>query len=199
MKFDTCTDESLLLMARSQNADAYCELTKRYFNKKKLLCSQASAALSCMFDQWDLNHAFYLAFNASIKSFSLGEGTFHSYLVRCLRNSLIREAEKLRLFKNVPTVSLDFQTSSDGEETLHDVIQDTDEEDPRMYVNYLEEVKSFSKMKENIDDEILQVARLKIDGCKYTEIAEILAITPKRASRDYEKYEELVKGIVFGK
>ncbi len=199
MNFETSSDESLLLMARSQNAEAYCALTKRYFDKKRLLCSQASAALSSKFDQWDLNHAFYLAFNASIKSYSLGEGSFHSYLVRCLKNALIREAEKLHLFKNVPTVSLDFVSSESSESTLHDVIQDTGEEDPRMYVNYLEEVQRFAKCKEGIDDEVLQVARLKIDGCKYTEIAKILSISPKRASRDYEKYEELVKEIVFGK
>ncbi len=199
MNFESTSDESLLLMARSQNADAYCTLTKRYFDKKKLLCNQASAALSCMFDQWDLNHAFYLAFNSTIKSYSLGEGSFHSYFVRCLKNALIREAEKLHLFKNVPTVSLDFVSSDSNESTLHDVIQDTGEEDPRMYVNYLEEAQKFSRLKEKIDDEVLQVARLKIDGCKFTEIAKILSISPKRASRDYEKYEELVKSIVFGK
>ncbi len=199
MNFESSSDESLLLMARSQNADAYCTLTKRYFDKKRLLCNQASAALSCMFNQWDLNHAFYLAFNSSIKSYSLGEGTFHSYFVRCLKNALIREAEKLHLFKNVPTVSLDFSSSESDGATLHDVIQDTGEEDPRMYVTYLEEVQRFAKCKGQIDDEILQVARLKIDGCKYTEIANILSISPKRASRDYEKYEELVKNIVFGK
>lgn len=199
MNFDSCSDESLLLMARSQNAEAYCILTKRYFDKKKLLCSQASAALASKFDTWDLNHAFYLAFNATIKSFQLGEGTFHSYLVRCLKNALIREAEKLHLFKNVPTVSLDFSTSESEESTLHDVIPNTGEEDPRMYVTYLEEIKKFAKLKDEIDDEILQVARLKIDGCKFTEISEILSIPAKRASRDYQKYEELVKNIVFGK
>ncbi len=197
MNYENCSDESLLLMSRSQNADAYYTLTKRYFDKRKLICNQASSALARMFDAWDLNHAFYQAFNASVKSYSLGDGgSFHSYLVAALKNGMIREAEKLHLFRNVKTVSLDYEVSEGA--TLHDVIPASGEEDPRMFVNYLEEAKKFCSAKEEIEDEVLQVARLKIDGCKYTEIAEILSITPKKASRDYEKYEDLVKGIVFG-
>lgn len=198
MNYENCSDENLLLMSRSQNADAFYTLTKRYFDKRRLVCNQASAALSRMFDAWDLNHTFYQAFNSCVKSFSLGEGSnFHSYLVRTLKNALIREAEKLHLFRNVKTVSLDYEVN-DGA-TLHDVIPASGEMDPRMYVNYLEEAQKFGKLQENMEDEVLQVARLKIDGCKYTEIAKILNISPKRASRDYQKYEELVKKIIIGK
>lgn len=195
MNYQICSDENLLLMARSQNADAFYTLTKRYFDMKTAICHQASYALSQMFDAWDLNHAFYTTFNACVKSFTLGEGNFHSYMVRSLKNTLIRNAEKLRLFKRVPTISLDYQTASGY---LHDVVPDSGEEDPRMYVNYLEEANKYGKLKEDVPDEVLQVARLKIDGCKFKEIGEILGITAKRASRDYKEYERLVDGIVFG-
>ena len=197
MNYETCSDETLLLMSRSQNADAFYTLTKRYFDRRKNLCNQASAALAAMFDAWDLNHAFFLAFNSSLKSYSLGEGSFHAYLVRSLKNALIREAEKLHLFKNVKTLSLDREMGSDGM-TLHDVIPANGEIDPKMYVTYLEEALRFGKVQDGLEEEVLQVARLKIDGCKFTEIGKILSISPKRASRDYDKYKELVKGIVFG-
>lgn len=196
MNYQLCSDENLLLMARSQNVDAFYALTKRYFDQRKTLCYKASSALSKMFDAWDLNHVFYISFNSCVKCFSLGEGNFHSYLIKCLKNSLIREAEKLHLFRNVPTISLDFQTASG---TLHDVVPDSGEEDPRMYVNYLEEARRYGKLKEEITDEVLQVARLKIDGCKYKEIGEILSITPKKASKYYKEYEKAVNSIVFGK
>ena len=75
MNYETCSDETLLLMSRSQNADAFYTLTKRYFDRRKNLCNQASAALAAMFDAWDLNHAFFLAFNSSLKSYSLSGKT----------------------------------------------------------------------------------------------------------------------------
>lgn len=68
MNYETCSDETLLLMSRSQNADAFYTLTKRYFDRRKNLCNQASSALAAMFDAWDLNHAFFLAFNSSLKA-----------------------------------------------------------------------------------------------------------------------------------
>lgn len=196
MNYELCSDENLLLMARSQNADAFYALTKRYFDKRQSLCHKASSALSKMFDAWDLNHVFYISFNSAVKCFTLGEGSFHSYLIKCLKNCLIREAEKLHLFKHVPTISLDYQTSSGY---LHDVIPASGEEDPRMYVNYLDEARRYGSLKEEITDEVLQVARLKIDGCKFKEIGEILSITPKKASRYYQQYEKAVNNIVFGR
>lgn len=195
MNYEICSDENLLLMSRSQNADAYYALTKRYFDKRVYLCHLASVALSKMFNSWDLNHTFYQTFNACVKSFSLGDGNFRSYLVKSLKYSLIREAEKLRLFKTPPTVSLDYETAGGH---LHDVVPASGEADPRMYVTYLEEANRFGKLKEDIEDEVLQVARLKIDGLKFVEIAKILSITPKKASKDYKIYEKLVNGIVFG-
>ena len=168
-------------MARSQNPDAFYALTKRYFDMRHTLYQQASAPLAKMFDAWDLNHAFFTAFNSSIRSFELGQGSFHAYMVKALRNAMIRDAEKLHLFKGPKTISLD-EENEHG--TLHDV-------------NYLEEARAYGKAKETLSEEVLQVARLRLDGCKFKEIAEILSISPRRASHDFKLYEEAVSKIVI--
>lgn len=193
MLFNRCNDENLLLMARSQNPDAFYALTKRYFDMRHTLYQQASAPLAKMFDAWDLNHAFFTAFNSSIRSFELGQGSFHAYMVKALRNAMIRDAEKLHLFKGPKTISLD-EENEHG--TLHDVVP-AKGEDPRMYVNYLEEARAYGKAKGTLSEEVLQVARLRLDGCKFKEIAEILSISPRRASRDFKLYEEAVSKIVI--
>ena len=195
MNYDSCSDESLILLSRSQNADAFYALTKRYFVIRIPLCRIASAALASYFDAWDLNHVFYVTFNDCLNDFKFGSGSFKSYLIRSLRHALIREAKKLHLFDHVPTVSLDYEPN--GQDTLHDVIGSSGD-DPRCYLDYFEEAERLGLLKEKLNPDVLKVARLRLDGMTFSQIAELLSIHSKKAQRLYAIFKEAATSIVVG-
>ena len=195
MNYDACSDESLILLTRSQNADAFYILTKRYFQVRVLLCRLASAALASYFDPWDLNHVFYVTFNDCLNDFKFGSGSFKSYLIRSLRHAMIREAKKLHLFDHVPTLSLDY--APNGQDTLHDVIGSSGD-DPRRYVDYFEEAERLGVLKEKLEPDVLKAARLRLDGMTFPAIAEVLGVSPKKAQRLYAAFKEAAQKIVVG-
>lgn len=151
-----------------------------------------------MFDKWDLNHAFFVAFQNVMKSFRLGHGYFRKYFIQTLRYTMIHEAETLKLFKETPTIiNLDETGYSDHGETLHDVIGE-DGDNPRMYIDYFEEATKVGKAIKGIDQETLSVARLRIKSLTFQEIADMLGFSVSKCRRLYANYEQSISDIIFG-
>jgi hypothetical protein len=197
--FETSSDEALLLLSREGNLDARFVLTERYFRLRKESAKRASYALAKILEDWDLNLSFFIAFENCFMGYQFGKGRFSTYFLGSLRHEMSKEAEKEHLLDGLNPVSLDNTVpGSEGEYTFHDVISSTGE-DPRIYVNYLEEAMSLGKIGEDLTEETLEAARLRIDGLSFRAIAEKMNVNIKRVRKLYSQYEKYVSGkIKFG-
>lgn len=186
-------DEALILLAREGKAEARNLITERYFKARKKLAKRASYSMVIILSDWDLNYAFFTAFENCFETYRFKKIRFETYFLQALRHEMRKEAEKQHLFNREAPLSLDNEVpGSDGEFTFHDVLPSACE-DPRLYVNYLEEAHSLGKITSDLDTRVLRVARLRINGLSYREIADATSLSPKQAKTLFTKYEKYVE------
>lgn len=198
--YSTESDEELLFLTRGGDISAHLALTKRYFDKKEVYAKQASAALSSLFDKWDLNHIFFLSFLKATDNFEFGtKASFRSYFLTCFRHEMVAEASSSRLFKRLSTRSLDGEIAGGKEDSkaalLAEIIP-APEEDPNLFVDYLDEMILDPRYKGAITEKALAVARLRINGYSFTEIARITKDTPRQCQYLYRIFLEQVRHLM---
>lgn len=194
----SATDEELLMLTRGGDISAHLALTKRYFDKKESLAKKASAALASLIDRWDLNHVFFLTFLKATESFEFGLGArFLTFFLTCFRREMIAEASSSRLFPRLATKSLDAELlgSEEGGLTLGDIVP-APKEDPTLFVDYLDGMLQDPRYKGAITEKALSVARLKINGYSFSEIAKILRETPRQCQYLYQIFLKEVRHLM---
>lgn len=188
-------DEELLLMARFGHEKAREELISRYMKRRRSHARTAYPSSTYLLDDWDINHAFFSAMLSAMSGYSFQSGEkFFSYYMKVYGNSLLKEIKDKSRYRNgVQIVSLDEGiTTHDEDSFLSDVIPLANE-DPRLYVDYLEEAGRIGLIEEQLDPKVLEVGRLRLSGCTFNEIMEKLSITRKKARILYDKFQDYIE------
>lgn len=194
--FSDTSDEELFLAAHFGNQMARGELESRYYLIKKTnIVRTVPGILSfCTLDE-----LVPLGIQVYSKCYALykpGKARFRSYYEAALQRSLWRyQNDKIQ--KEFGPFSFDDIIPNTGVMTLHDVLPaNSIKDNPRIYVDYLEEAASLGVGSKAITDDVLAVASLRIDGMTFSELSKKLGITPRMAYRRFRKYRDVVKGLI---
>ncbi len=190
---ESLSDEDLIVMWRVGQAEGCVVLTERYCHRQEELLRRASYALSRILASQDPDLLFATAFENCLHAYQPGKGPFLPYFLNSLRHDMSKAAAKEHLLDGQSVLSLDNKVPGlEGELTFHDALA-ANGEDPRDYVNLLEEARRLGKIKDDLAPEVLDVARLRNDGCSFRAVAEAKGINIKKARKLYARYEKYVK------
>ncbi len=162
---------------------------ERYFALRIKLCYRAQPVLASRIDVWDLNYIFFCSFENALLSFELGKGTFRSFLLTILSHEIIAFYQKEGRF-DPRTLSLDGNVDEEGTLTFHDVVS-SPEESPSAYYERAEAFEQLASVIDELDEEEVAIASLRLEGLSLRQIAERLSLTYKQVRRRYERYRSL--------
>ncbi|MCI2110984.1 MAG: hypothetical protein LKK13_01420 [Bacilli bacterium] len=198
MGYEVVSDEELLLLIRSGRAGAQEALFHRYYQKRAYHCRRAAPEVYGLVDEWDLNSDYFQVFFKCESCFKFGKSLFKNYFESALRHEIFH-AVRLKSRRDRSCFSLDESLSSgEGDLTFHDVIPAYEGEDPRIYLNYVEEAFQLNKAPQAITKDVLAVAICRGENMTYPEIADRLHISVKMCKDRYAKYVKAIKKIVDG-
>jgi len=196
MSFDGIADEELLLLIRSGRSGAQETLFQRYFEARGFHCRRAAPEISRRVFDWDLNTNYFQIFLKCQNSFQFGKALFKNYFETALRHELYRSLQQHQRDR-FNCLSLDDPLASgDGDLTFHDVVSSYEGEDPRLYLNYIEEAYRLKKAPKEITEDILRVALLRGENLTYPEIARRLGLSVKMCKDRYAKYTKVIERII---
>jgi|GEM_PF-1338782 len=188
-------DEELLLLIRMGKPGAQETLFKRYFDLRSYHVHRAVPSIGSHYDQWEMNSDYFQVFWHCENTFEFGQSLFKNYFETALRHEIHHEiAKKNEIDYNC--MSLDDPLGGSEDLTFHDVCTSGGGEDPRLYLNYLEEAYRLKKAPDALTEDILDVAVLRGEELTFPEIAKRLQISIKMAKDRYSKYEKIVERIV---
>jgi hypothetical protein len=168
------------------------KLVKRYFDQRYYHARRSAPGVYKNFDNWESNQSFFTVYFACEQSYRFGEARFRKYLETSLSHALYRKNTSDLPLSSI--VYLDETINGEKSEmTFHDVVSSSSGDDPRIYLNYLEEVYLLEKAPKQIDGMVLAVARLKVEGHSLNECAALLHISPKQAKTRYAKYVAYIR------
>lgn len=191
-KVDYALDEELLLAWIQGSSVAQGLLTDRYFKLRFAMSEMVFPGISHTLDSWDLNHAFFLSFENALKNYEFGKCRFESFFLKIYGHELQRESMKKNLNNNRFFYSLESEIDKDGDLCFHDVIKSPNE-DPRLYIDYIEQAERIGKLPKELDRDALKVMKLKEEGFTFNEIADALNYSLKKVRRLYEVFKKYVK------
>lgn len=195
------SDESLLLQARSGDETALTFLTKRLVERQRCLYSFTYPGMLSSFLSGELNHIYFDTIAVAISRYDYNDGaSFQTFFLTLLRHALIHAYAKLPQSKGIVGLSLDFEASNSGDDvngtiTFHDVISASNE-DPRAYVDYMEELDSLGMLSENLPSICVDVARLRMHGVTYQKIADLFGISLRKARAFHAQFLNAVKEMI---
>jgi hypothetical protein len=193
-------DEALLGLYRFGDDDARNVLVERYAKKSGNYARLVSPGIVSNLDEGEINHASFIAYLSAENGYHEGSGTFRNYYLAILSHELSKVFKESPLFESWRFVSLDSNVpGTEGESTFHDVIASGEENDPRCFLDYMEEALTLGKLPSILDQTTLKVARLHIDGETFEGISHLVNLSPKQARTRFLQYDSFIKdGIKFG-
>jgi hypothetical protein len=194
------SDESLFSLWLSGNAEARNELSERYFHFRLAHCHKVAPLLASRLDSGDLNYVSFVAFQSAVDHYSLSLGSFLNYYLSVLGHEVIKKAKELSLIGSEKILSLDAPISGHDEEiSLHDVVSLGEVDNPKIYLNYMEEASGLGCLPKSIDRRVLSVARLHQEGHSFVSIAGLMHETHKQVRSKYSLYKNFIEhGIKIG-
>lgn len=197
---DNISDESLFSLWLSGNVEARNELTVRYYRYRLYHCHKVAPLLTAKFDSGDLNYVTFVSFQNALDHFSLMLGSFLNYYLTILEHEVSKKARELALIGPESPLSLDAPVfGKEDEMSLHDVIPSGEQNNPKMYLNYMEEAEGLGCLPKTIDRRVLAVARLRYEGHPFASIAKLLHESDKQVRSKYALYKNFIEhGIKIG-
>jgi hypothetical protein len=197
---ENLSDESLFSLWLSGNVEARNELSERYFHYRLAHCHKVAPLLAGRFDSGDLNYVTFVAFQSAVDHFSLSLGTFLNYYLSVLSHEILKKAKELSLIGEEKVLSFDAPVAGHEDEmSLHDVVSLGEVDNPKIYLNYMEEAQGLGCLPEKIDRRVLAVARLHQEGHSFTSIAGLMHESHKQVRSKYTLYKNFVEhGIKIG-
>lgn len=194
--YQNASDEELILLARSGDQTAQAQLDYRYFHNQSRLCRYAASDLIRFSSSLDISALAYRTYLNCLYFYSFGSCKFKSYYDLCLRHAFSRVREQVYEEKRL-VFSLDECTKATPDVTYHDVIPTgTINDNPCKYVDYFEEIYLLRLAPKVITPELLLVARERLEGASFKEIASKLNISLKCAYYRYSLYEGEVRKLL---
>lgn len=196
MNFEKLSDEELLILIREGVPGAQEALFKRYFDQQVYHCRRAAPGIYKRIREWDLNYDYFQVFLKCQNDYRFGRSLFKNYFEAALRHE-IYHAYTILVKEGFGPISLDDPLSSYSDDlTLHDVVSSYSEDDPRIYLDYLEEAYKLKKAPKEITSDILDVAIMRGENMTYPEIARRLHISTKMCKDRYNRYCKAVRHII---
>jgi hypothetical protein len=194
------SDESLFSLWLSGNVEARNELTLRYYHYRQAHCHKVAPLLAGRLDSGDLNYVTFVAFQNAVDHFSLSLGTFLNYYLSILSHEIVKKGKELSLIGNEKVISFDAPVYGDDDEmSLHDVISVGEGDNPKIYLDYMEEAEGLGCLPKKIDRRVLAVARLHQEGHSFTSIAGLMHESHKQVRTKYSLYKNFIeRGIKIG-
>lgn len=194
--YQNASDEELILLARSGDQTAQAQLDYRYFHNQSRLCHYAAPDLIRFSSTVDIPALAYRTYLNCLYSYTFGSCKFKSYYDLCLRHAFSRVREQVYEEKRT-VLSLDECTKATPDVTYHDVIPTgAINDNPCKYVDYFEEIYLLRLAPKVITPEVLLVARERLEGTSFKEIASKLNISLKCAYYRYSLYEGEVRKLL---
>jgi hypothetical protein len=195
-KYSLASDEEILVASRFGDVSARKELDKRY-----LLVSKASVvrtvpgllAYVSIDELMPLGTQIYLK---CIDGFKPGRGRFKTYYETALRRALWNYRDK-KIKSGFGPLSFDDSIPASGNLTLHDVLGSRSLGDnPRMYLDYFDEVDSLGLGRRAITKEVKKIASLHLDGLSFSEIGKRMGLSTRVAFLRFQTYKEEVAKLI---
>lgn len=189
-------DEELLIWIRLGRSEAQEVLFQRYFAAHAFHVERSAPGITKLLGTWEINNVFFETFLHSIETFGFGRSCFRNYFEKCLRHDLFRALNDRDLVARDECVSLDGPLNGTDEMTLHDVLPSQSAEDPKSWIDYLEEAYRLRSAPKRLTEPVLAVARLRCQDWTFREIAARLGISERAAKGRYLTYKGLVERII---
>ena len=195
--YDSLSDEELILLTRCGDINAYSLLVRRFCGPSRN-CDIYRAAPEILqrYSLWEVSSVLLATFWDCLDGYRFGTVRFHTYYISALRYNLFRY-DNQHAKEKAMTTSIDASVKNDDEYTLHDILSTNDpNDDPRHFLNYYETLKSFDKLPKEISPITLEIARMKINGLTFVEIAEALNMTYRQVYTRYQKFIDKAKSLI---
>jgi len=191
--FDSCSDEELVLLMRVGLENARETLAGRYYKNRFLHCRRAMPGNGNLSYSMEFSQTFFATYLACENNYRLGTAKFRKYFETALRHDMC-VANGFSQVGGKTVYSLDEAISDDenSELSFSDCMPCSQYEDPRIFLNFAEEAFALKETPAFIDKKALAVASLRIDGCTYQEIADLLKISLKQAKTRYAKFRDFI-------
>lgn len=194
--YQLASDEDLLLLSRSGDALAQNELDVRYCKNHEYIIRNLASDLLRFRSICDLSAVAFQCYLRCLGCYEFGAASFHTFYQLCLGHELSRVRKDVYEERRC-VFSIDEDTRSAEELTYHDVIPSSSIYDnPTKYVDYFEEIYALNLAPSSINPETLVVARLRLNGMEFKEIAHKLRISIRKVYYRYSVFEEEVKKLV---
>jgi len=199
--FQKLSDETLLLQARSGNDGALTFLTKRLVERQRCLYSFTYPSMLSSFASGELNHIYFDTIAIAISRYDFNDqASFQTFFLTLLRHALIHAYAKLPQAKGLVGFSLDYEFANCGDDvnsiiTFHDVVP-SNNEDPRIYIDYLEELDIIGQLINNLPSICIDIARLRISGLTYKKISELCSIGIRKVKSLHEQFLNAVRTMI---
>lgn len=191
--YSLTSDDELLLLSRFGNFECRNELDKRYCLCRNYHVNRVMPEILCFYSSWDVSNASLTIYLKCLELYRFGHGCFESYFETALHHELAHM--KAALWRNgfTPCSMDEEKFGKDKNESLHDVISsDSLNDNPQQYIDYFEGALALKKAPKKIDQEVLMVARMRLEGTSFSTIAERLRISVCCAYHRYEAYRREV-------
>jgi len=193
-QFSASTDEELILLSRMGDSRANLALTQRYCGPARINhIRRVAPDLLGRFSLWEVSSVALRVFWKCLDGYRFGSSRFFTYYITSLRFALSRFRREM-IQMSVRCVSIDSLAKRDSTYTLHDVVTgERDLDDPRQYVNYFETLDKYHRLPKTVTKEMLEIAKLRLEGLTYYQIAEKMGMTYRQARSRHEKYLSIAR------
>lgn len=178
-KHPELSDEELVLSIRLGDPTAYSTLAQRFFAMRQYSGRVAAPQWIDLLDPWKFNEVFFLSFLKAVDTYRFRKARLLTYYHRILGREIAHEGAKiLREREMFRSLDENVGVSEDGNYTLHDVVSSTETtDDPAAFFRYAESLERLNRLPTKVGKATIHVIRLRLQGYRMREIAELLHIT----------------------
>lgn len=169
INIQSLSDEQLLSLSKSQNADAINELLSRY---KYIVSAVAHSYFLIGGDSEDLLQEGMIAVFNAINSFN-GKSSFKSYVYTCVKNRIITLIKQSNRYKNQPLNNyISLSGFSDGDLDKSEIIIDSEFGPEDIYINAESEKELKEIITKSLSEFEHKILLEYLKGYSYREIGE---------------------------
>lgn len=196
------TDEQLVALIHNRDVEANNILAERYYGEHRVLLHLAGSAFLKTLGESESNHAFFVAYLAAVEKFRPGKGgSFRTYFVKILSHQILKSLHEETKNPLGNALSLDAPLNDENEDSpcFSDSCRGEAMNDPKIFLDYMEEAEQLGALPKYLDRKTLWIARLRIEGHSFEEIARNLHSTIRVVRGQFLRYQEFVhEGIKVG-
>lgn len=196
------TDEQLVALIRNRDVEANNILAERYYGEHQILLHLAGSPFLKALGESESNHAFFVAYLSAVDKFRPGRGgSFRTYFVKILSHQILKSLNEETKNPLGNALSLDAPLNDENEDSacFSDCCHGDLTSDPKIFLDYMEEAEQLGALPKYLDRRTLLIARLRIEGHSFEEIARNLHSTIRVVRGQFLRYQDFVNdGIKIG-